>query len=94
MTEGNEVRASHEEVVGFVGKLRGFHDSLSDSEQAMLGTILEGAQVSETGGYAFKVGRYGGGSEDSSQEQPWNDLVGWVEERGEEGTQGFLFKVG
>ncbi len=37
MTESNEVRASHEEVEAFVGKLREFHSSLGESEQTMLG---------------------------------------------------------
>jgi hypothetical protein len=44
MTEGNGVRASHEEVEGFVEKLKEFHGSPNESEQAMLGTILQSAQ--------------------------------------------------
>ena len=92
MTEGNEVRASHDEVEAFVGKLREFHGSLGESERAMLGTILEGAQAGETGGFGFKKGRYGdpteqdAGSESSSG---WNDLIGWIEEQGDDDTQGF-----
>jgi len=49
MTEGNEVRASHQEVEAFVGKLKEFHSSLDESGQAMLGTILEEAQPGDTG---------------------------------------------
>ena len=96
MTEGQEVRASHEEVEGFVMKLKEFHSSLDESGQAMLGTILEGAQSGDTGGYAFKARRYedpaaedSSGSESSSG---WNDLIGWIEEQGEEDTQGFAVK--
>lgn len=50
MSEGQEIRASHEEVEEFVGKLRGFHDALDPAGQAMLGTILDGAVAGETGG--------------------------------------------
>jgi hypothetical protein len=50
MTEEQEVRASREEVEGFVSKLKDFHGSLSEFEQAMLETILDSAQ-GETGGY-------------------------------------------
>jgi hypothetical protein len=82
MTESNEVRASHEEVEAFVGKLREFHGSLDETQRAMLGTILEGAQQGETGGYGKRTPRYEG-------PEAWQDLVGWVEEQGEEDTQGF-----
>jgi len=87
MTEGNEVRASHEEVEGFVGKLRDFHGSLDESGQAMLETVLASAQ-GETGGYRWRH-RSGEGSEGS-----WNDLVGWIEEQGEDDTQGFRYRWG
>jgi hypothetical protein len=80
MAESNEVRASHEEVEAFVGKLKEFHGSLSESEQAMLGTILDEARGGETGGH--RLPRRG-------SEQEWNDLVGWIEEQGGEDTQGF-----
>jgi hypothetical protein len=80
MTEEQEVRASHEEVADFVAKLSDFRGSLGESEQAMLDTILDSAQ-GETGGYR----RWRSGDEAS-----WNDLVGWIEEQGEEETQGFL----
>ena len=79
MTEGKEVRAGHEEVEGFVSKLKDFHGSLSESEQAMLDTILESAQ-GETGGYRIRK---------RGDEASWNDMVGWIEEQGEEETQGF-----
>jgi hypothetical protein len=79
MTEEQEVRASREEVEGFVSKLKDFHGSLSESEQAMLDTILDSAQ-GETGGY--RRARRG-------DEASWNDMVGWIEEQGEEDTQGF-----
>ncbi len=83
MTESNEVRASREEVEGFVAKLREFHGSLDESEQAIMDTILDSAQGGETGGYS--------GMRRSGEDQPeaWQDLVGWIEEQGEEDTQGF-----
>ena len=86
MTEGNEVRVSHDEVEAFVGKLRDFHGSLGESEQAMLDTVLDSAKGGETGGYGRRH-RSGEGSEES-----WNDLIGWIEEQGEEDTQGFGIK--
>ena len=96
MTEGHEVRASHEEVEAFVGKLKGFHGSLDESGRAMLETILQGAQAGDTQGFMpLRRTRYddapqeGAGSESSSG---WNDLVGWIEEQGEEDTQGFALR--
>jgi hypothetical protein len=80
MTEEQEVRASREEVAGFVSKLKDFHGSLSEPEQAMLDTILDSAQ-GETGGYRHTRRR--------GDEASWNDMVGWIEEQGEEETQGF-----
>lgn len=96
MAEGNEVRASREEVEAFVTKLRGLHGSLGESEQAMLGTVLEAAQAGETTGYAGRrIFRYGapeegGGSQ--AETEGWNDLMGWIEEQGEDDTQGFRFR--
>jgi hypothetical protein len=81
MTEEQEVRASHEEVEGFVSRLKEFHGSLSESEQAMLDTILDSAQ-GETGGYGGRSG----------DEARWNELVRWIEEQGEEETQGFRLR--
>ena len=95
MTEGQEIRASHEEVEGFVAKLQEFHGSLDESGRAMLGTILEGAQQGETGGYRIRHNRYDDQTEDSSGSESssgWNDLVGWIEEQGEEDTQGFVVR--
>ena len=83
MTEGNEVQASHEEVEAFVGKLKEFHSSLDEGGQAMLGTILEEAQGGETGAYSRRFPFAGG------KEEVWNDLIGWIEEQGEDDTQGF-----
>ena len=98
MTEGHEVRASHEEVEAFVGKLKVFHGSLDESGQAMLGTILEGAQSGDTGGYSVRGrGRYDDateGSTGSESSSGWNDLVGWIEEQGDEDTQGFMYRPG
>ncbi len=71
-----ETQASREEVEQFVGKLRDFHSSLSESEQAMLDTILAQAQ-GETGGYRVRHER---------PEEAWNDLVGHLVD---EDTQGF-----
>jgi hypothetical protein len=84
MTESNEVRASREEVEGFVAKLREFHGSLDESEQAIMDTILDSAQGGETGGYR-RIARRSG--EDNPE--AWQDLVGWIEEQDEEDTQGF-----
>lgn len=95
MSEAQEIRASHQEVEGFVGKLREFHGSLGESEQAMLATILEGAQAGDTSGYGIKRGRYGTpdeGSSSESQVEGWNDLIGWIEEQGEDDTQGFVYR--
>jgi hypothetical protein len=75
-----EIRATHEEVEGFVAKLRHFHSSLSESERAMLESVLESAQGGETGGYGFRV-RF-----------DWNDLAGWIEDQGGEDTHGFLIR--
>jgi hypothetical protein len=82
MTEEQEVRASREEVADFVAKLSNFRNSLGESEQAMLDTILDTAQ-GETGGYRRAR---------TSDEAGWSDLVGWIEEQGEEETQGFAIK--
>ena len=82
MTEERETKATHEEVESFVGKLKEFHSSLDEGEQAMMDTILESAQGGETGGYGRR-GRAEG------SEESWNDLIGWVEEQDEEDTQGF-----
>lgn len=91
MAEDQEIRASHEEVEQFVGKLKEFRGSLDEGERAMLDTILENAQGGETGGYRIRP-RYGdpdeGGSEQESS-SGWNDLIGWIEEQDEEDTQGF-----
>ena len=74
MTEGQEVRASREQVEEFVGKLKGFHDSLPEAEQAMLGTILQSAQGQDTGGYGYRG-------------YDWKELVGFLTEGDD--TQGF-----
>jgi hypothetical protein len=74
-----EARASREEVEGFVSKLKDFRDSLGESEQAMLDTVLASAQ-GETGGYSRR----------EHPEEGYNDLVGWIEEQGDDDTQGFL----
>ncbi len=96
MSEGQEIRASHEEVEAFVGKLRKFHGSLGEVERAMLETVLEGAQAQDTGGYGFSArGRYEGlteGSSGSESSSGWNDLIGWIEEQGDEDTQGFALR--
>jgi hypothetical protein len=80
MANEQEIRATHEEVEDFVAKLREFHTSLSESERAMLQTVLEGAQGGQTGGYGIKL-RF-----------DWNDLAGWIENQGEEDTQGFAIR--
>ena len=62
MAEQEEVRVTHEEVEGFVAKLKDFHRSLSESEQVMLETVLEGAQEGDTGGYIWALSGAGGAS--------------------------------
>jgi hypothetical protein len=100
MAQEQDVRASREEVEAFVGKLRGFHAGLpSPAERAMLESILESAQGGETGGYRRARRRYEDAAEaDSSgtseSSSGWNDLIGWIEEQGEEDTQGFIIKRG
>jgi hypothetical protein len=90
MSEGQEIQASREEVEEFVGKLKGFYGGLqSSAERAMLETILQGAQGGETGGYGLR-GPYTGGNKDVK----WDDLIGWIEEQGEDDTQGFRFRFG
>ncbi|MBD0356796.1 MAG: hypothetical protein ICV57_06400 [Rubrobacter sp.] len=83
MAESGEERASHEEVEAFVDKLREFHGSLNENEQEMMDSVLDSAQGGETAGYR-RIRRSGEGSEES-----WNDLVGWIEEQGDDDTQGF-----
>jgi hypothetical protein len=39
MSEGQEIKASHKEAEELVAKLRDFHGSLGESEQAMLDAI-------------------------------------------------------
>ncbi len=85
MADEQEIRASHEEVEGFVAKLRDFHGSLGESEQAMLETIVQSAQSQDTGGYTLKRGF-------SSQGGGWEDLVGWIEQGSGEDTQGFFVR--
>ena len=95
MSEGQEIRASHEEVEGFVGKLKEFHHSLSESERAIFETVLDGAVAGDTGGYRRKFHRYEDATEESSGSESssgWNDLIGWIEEQGEEDTQGFRIR--
>jgi hypothetical protein len=82
-----EVRASHEEVEGFVRKLRDFYSSLDEREQAMMDAVLDSAQ-GETSGYR-RMRRSG-----EDQPETWQDLVGWIEEQGEEDTQGFIRRAG
>ena len=56
----------------YVQKLRDFHGSLGDSEQAMLESILDTAR-GELGGY----GMY---KRSGVTEETWDDLVGWLED--------------
>jgi hypothetical protein len=84
MAESSEVRVTHEEVEAFVGKLRDFHGSLDESEQAMLGMILGSAQGGGTSGYIRPK------RTEQESSSAWNDLIGWIEEHGDEDTQGFI----
>jgi hypothetical protein len=85
MADEQQIRATHEEVEGFVEKLRDFHGSLEEGEQAMLETIVQSAQGQDTGGYVVR-------RTFSSQGGGWEDLVGWIETQGEEDTQGFVIR--
>jgi hypothetical protein len=84
MAEGQEIRATHEEVEAFVRKLREFYSSLDESEQAMLGMILGSAQGGGTSGYIRPK------RTEQESSSAWNDLIGWIEEQGDEDTQGFI----
>ena len=98
-----EIRATHEEVEGFVAKLRDFHSSLDPAGQAMLGTILASAQQgADATAYGRALPPYAGSGPEGDQEQDqqqqqqqqvWNDLVGWIESQGGEDTQGFGVRV-
>ena len=81
MAAEQENRATHEEVEAFVQKLKDFHGSLSDSEQAMLESVLDTTR-GEVGGY----GKY---KRSEITKETWDDLVGWLEDQGGEYTQGF-----
>jgi hypothetical protein len=58
------------------------------SEQAMMATILDSAQGGETGAYRVRRSRSGEDQPEAGQE-----LVGWIEEQGEEDTQGFRVRL-
>ena len=64
-----EIEATHEEVVDLVRKLRDFHGSLGDSEQAMMESILDTTRG--------EVGGYGMYERTGLTEETWDDLVGW-----------------
>jgi hypothetical protein len=81
MAAEQEIRAPHEEVEVFVRKLRDFHGSLGDSEQAMLESILDTTRG--------EVGGYGMYERSGVSEESWDDLVGWLEDQGGEYTEGF-----
>jgi len=81
MGADREIRATHDEVLGFVQKLRDFHASLGDSEQAMLESVLDTTRG--------EVGGYGMYERSGVSEQSWDDLVGWLEDQGGEYTEGF-----
>jgi len=53
----------------------------------MILAILDSAQGGETGGYR-KMRRSG-----EDQPEAWEELVGWIEEQGEEDTQGFVVRT-
>ena len=72
-----EIRATHDEVVAFVQKLRDFHASLGDSEQAMLESVLDTTRG--------EVGGYGMYKRSGVSEQSWDDL--WLEDQGGGSTQ-------
>jgi len=81
MAAEQEMSATHEEVEGFVRKLREFYASLGESEQAMLESILDTTRG--------EVGGYGMYKRSGVTEETWDDLVGWLEDQGGEYTQGF-----
>jgi hypothetical protein len=65
------ISVTREEVVGFVTKLRDFHSSLSDSEQAILERVLDTTRG--------EVGGYGMYERSGVTEETWDDLVGCLE---------------
>ena len=69
MSEVQEIRASHEELEGFVGRLKEFYGSLNESKRAMFETVLEGAVAGDTGGYRRKAFRYGDPDEGGSEQE-------------------------
>jgi hypothetical protein len=81
MAAEQQIRATHEEVEAFVQKLRDFHGSLSDSEQAMLESILDTTRG--------EVGGYGSYRCSGVSEETWDDPLGWLEDQGGEYSQGF-----
>lgn len=81
MSEGDEIRATHEEVEAFVGRLRELHDELAPSGQAMLATILDSAR----GGEEPRSLRYKG--------PEWDEVVEWIEAQGGGEGQGFLRRL-
>ena len=76
MAPEQEIRATHEEVVGFVQKLRDFHASLGDSEQAMLESILDTTRGEVSDYVMYK--RTG------VTDERMDDLVVWIVELGGE----------
>ena len=60
MAANQEIRASKEEIEDFVAKLKMFHSSRSEVEQAMLVTILEGTQLGDDFGDHIWFHRYSG----------------------------------
>jgi hypothetical protein len=86
MAAEQEIRASKEEVEGFVAKLKEFYGSLNEAEQTMLVAILDGAQRGGDFGDYIWTDRYGG-----SMAQGWSDTVEYFLEDDE--SAGFSLKI-
>lgn len=75
-----------EEIEGFVAKLKEFHGSLKETEQAMLATILEGAQLGDDFKDRISLHHYG-----ESTGQGWNGIVEYLLEDDE--SEGFSIEI-
>ena len=86
MAAEQEIRASKEEVEGFVAKLKEFYGSLNEAEQTMLVAILDGAQRGGDFGDYIWTDRYSG-----SMAEGWSDTVAYFLEDDE--SAGFSVKI-
>jgi hypothetical protein len=86
MAAEQEIRASKEEVEDFVAKLKEFHGTLNEVEQAMLETILEGARLGDDFGDHIWFHHYGGDTGHG-----WSGIVEYLLEDDE--SEGFFILI-